>query len=88
MSSVSAKQSGGSTVNGVAEEPSRVLNGTCILTDGGEPSPDLIGAAAAIIAGHFDIDLASAFRLLAELSARKVRTPVNEIAERRVRWQI
>jgi len=88
MSSVYAKsQSGGSTVNGVAEEPSRVLNGARILTDGGEPSPDLIGAAAAIIAGHFDIDLASAFGLLAEL-ARKVRTPVNEIAERWVRWQI
>jgi hypothetical protein len=32
--------------------------------------------------------LASAFKLLAELSARKVRTPVNEIAERWVRWQI
>jgi len=72
----------------MAEEPSRVLNGARILTDGGEPSPDLIGAAAAIIAGHFDIDLASAFRLLAELSARKVRTPVDEIAERWVRWQI
>jgi hypothetical protein len=70
----------------MAEKPSRVLNGARILTDGGEPSPDLIGAAAAMIARHFDIDLASA--LLAEVSARKVRTPVNEIAERWVRWQI
>ena len=72
----------------MAEEPSRVLNGARILTDGGQPSPDVIGAAAAIIAEQLDIDLASAFRLLAELSARKVRTPVNEIAERWVRWQI
>ena len=36
----------------MAEEPSRVLNGARILTDGGQPSPDVIGAAAAIIAGR------------------------------------
>ena len=40
----------------------RVLNGARILTDGGQPSHAHC-AAAAIIAGHFDIDLASGFQV-------------------------